>query len=144
MLDPIFIKRKIKFIQEDLKRLEIFKGFTINEIASDWMKWNSLEWTLAKIIGRALDINRHVIAELARADIEPPAKHRETFLRLANLKVLPKDFAEKIAESAGFRNRVIHEYNNLDKNKVYETVNEALEQYANYCRYLLEYLDKSH
>lgn len=142
MLDPIFIRRKIKWIQEDLKFLEGMKGMSFAEVAKDHTKWSALEWTLAKIIGRAIDINRHIIAELADKNIEPPAKHRETFEILGKMKVLPEAFTEKIADSASLRNRIIHEYNDLDKNKVYETVDEAIEQYAEYCKHILKFLDK--
>ena len=48
----------------------------------------------------------------------------------------------EIAKSAGFRNRIIHEYNEIDKNLVYQTVGEAVEQYALYCQLLIEFLDK--
>lgn len=142
MLDPIFVRRKIKFIQEDLKNLEQFRDFTFEEMAHEWVRWSALEWTLAKIIGRAIDINQHLLAELAGKDIPPPKDYTETFLLLKNLRVLPDEFLQKIAKSAGFRNRIIHEYNEIDKNLVYQTVGEAIEQYASYCKYVLEFLDK--
>lgn len=142
MLDPIFIRRKIKWIQEDLKHLEEFRDFTFEEMARDWTRWNALEWALAKIIGRAIDINQHLIAELGRKDITPPKDYTESFLLLKIFNVLPEDFLNQIAKSAGFRNRIIHEYNEIDKNLVYNTVGEAIEQYAQYCNYILEFLDK--
>ena len=142
MLNPIFLRRKIKWIQEDLKFLENYRGMSFDEVAKDTLKWRALEWTLAKIIGRAIDINRHIIAELADKNIEPPSKHRETFLILSKLDVLPKIFVEKIADSASLRNRIIHEYDDLDQKKVYETVDEAIEQYAEYGNFILTFLDK--
>src|SRR3989338_5581304 len=98
---------------EELKFLENYRGMSFDEVAKDTLKWRALEWTLAKIIGRAIDINRHIIAELADKNIEPPSKHRETFLILSKLDVLPKIFVEKIADSASLRNRIIHEYDDL-------------------------------
>ena len=143
MLDPIFIRRKVRLIQEDLKKLEQFSGFTFEEMANDWMRWSVLEWTLAKIIGRALDINQHLLAELGGKDIPPPKNYTETFLLLKSLEVLPEIFIKAIAKSVGFRNRVIHEYNEIDKHLIYQTVDEAIEQYAKYCKYILEFLDKA-
>lgn len=143
MLDPIFIRRKIKLIQEDLKNLEQFGGLIFSEVARDWAKWNALEWVLAKIIGRAIDINQHLIAEMGGENLSPPKDYTETFLLLSDLKILPDSFATEIAKSAGFRNRIIHEYNDIDKNFVYQTVDEAIEEYAKYCRFVLEFLDKN-
>lgn len=143
MLDPIFIRRKVKLIQEDLKHLEQFQHLTFDEAAKDWVAWNALEWMLVKIIGRAIDVNQHLLAELGGKDIPPPKDYTETFLLLKNLNVLPQEFIDEIAESAGFRNRIVHEYNEIDKNLVYRTVGEAIEQYAKYCRYVLGFLDKA-
>lgn len=144
MLDPIFIHRKIKWIQEDIKHLEQFRSFTFEEVARDWVKWNALEWALAKIIGRAIDINQHLLMELDDKNTPPPKDYTETFLLLKTLDILPEEFIAKIAKSAGFRNRIIHEYNDIDKNLVYQTVGEALEQYAQYCAYILKFLDNQH
>lgn len=142
MLDPIFIRRKVKYIQEDLKKLEQFRNLTFNEMAREWLRWYALEWTLVRIIGRAIDINQHLLAELGGKNMPPPKDYTETFLLLRSLKVLPEPFIVEIAQSAGFRNRIIHEYNDIDKNLVYQTVGEALDQYAFYCKYILEFLER--
>lgn len=142
MLDPIFVRRKVKWIQEDLKHLEQFRAYSFDEMARDWMRWNALEWTLAKIIGRAIDINQHLLAELGGKEISPPKDYKETFLCLRHIGALPEEFIVQIAESAGFRNRIIHEYNQIDKNPVYQTVGQAIDQYATYCKYILAFLDE--
>ena len=94
-----------------------------------------------EIIGRGIDINEHLIAEL-QTEGGAPLTYKETFLKLGELKVLPKDLAEKIAKSAGFRNAIVHDYNNLDKQTVFKTVGEAIEQYGQYCQYVLDFLEK--
>jgi uncharacterized protein YutE (UPF0331/DUF86 family) len=60
---------------------------------------------------------------------------------LAKLEILPPDFAQEIAKSAGFRNAIVHEYNNLDKSAVYQTVGQAIEQYNKYCGYIMQYVN---
>lgn len=62
---------------------------------------------------------------------------------LRDLKILPEDFAEEISKSAGFRNAIVHEYNNLNKGIVYKTVGEAIVQYSQYCKYILDFLEKN-
>ncbi len=141
MLDPLFIRRKIGLIQEDLRHLELFRDLTFSKAAEDWTSWNAIEWTLAKIIGRAIDINRHILAELGGKEMHPPKDYTETFLFLKNMSIFPEEFIAEIAKSAGFRNRIIHEYNEIDKNLVYNTIGDAIEQYAQYCAYLLTFLD---
>jgi len=142
MLNKEFIKIKIEYIQRDLNRLESMRNLTIDEVAKDYIKYGALKNFLMEIIGRATDINEHIIAETGSAKLEAPLRYRETFLRLVDMEILPKDFAEEIAKSAGFRNAIVHDYNNLDKYIVYRSVGEAIEQYVKYCDYILKFIEK--
>lgn len=141
MTDKEFVKEKIDLITRDLERLREFSGFTISRMAEDFMRYAALKNILTEIIGRAIDVNEHLISELARPDMSSPKTYKETFLFLGVLGVLPKDFAEEISRSAGFRNAIIHEYNNLDKGIVYSSVGEAIEQYVRYCGHILKFLE---
>lgn len=142
MVNKIFIEEKINLIQRDLSRLKIFSDFTISGMAGDFVKYGALKNILMEIIGRAIDINEHLIIELAPPQIEVPKSYKETFLLLPELGILPKEFSEEISKSAGFRNAIVHEYNNLDKGIVYKTVGEAIEQYSLYCKNILDFLEK--
>lgn len=142
MLNERLIKRKIDLIQTDLERLLEFKKFTFDEMAQDYIKYAALKNILMEIIGRGIDINEHIIAKLGEKYDLSPKDYKETFLQLKELKILPKKFAEKISKSAGFRNAIVHEYNNLDKGIVYKTVGEAIRQYSDYCKYILNFLNK--
>ncbi len=143
MIDKELIKEKVNLITRDLERLKEFSGMTIQEIAGDFMKFAALKNILMEVIGRAIDINEHIIAEFAGPKTEAPKTYRETFLLLAEFDVFPSDFAEVISKSAGFRNAIVHEYNNLDKGEVYKTVDEAVSQYTRYCEYVMEFLSKN-
>lgn len=142
MLDIRFIQRKVKLIRQDLEVLTDLADLSFNAVAKDLYRYSTVQLLLMKIIGRAIDINEHLIGELATAKIGAPVTYRETFLKLKDLDVLPAKFAEQIAESAGFRNAVVHEYNNLDKWTVYRSVNDALKEYTQYCGYILKFLSK--
>lgn len=140
MLDKEFIKTKLDLIQSDLEKLEELKRYTIEEIIADFYKLNTFQLLLVKVIGRAIDINSHIIAEKGDLRERTPTTSRETFLRLGEMKILPRDFARTIADSTSFRNKIIHEYDELNDKKVYSTVDEALEQYIKYCQYILDYI----
>ncbi|WP_347274355.1 DUF86 domain-containing protein [Candidatus Kuenenia sp.] len=143
MIDKEFLKEKLNLITRDLERLKIFYDFTISQIAEDFIKYAALKNILMEIIGRAIDINEHLISELARPDMEAPKTYRDTFLLLTDLNVLQRDFAGEISKSAGFRNAIVHEYNNLDKSIIYKTVGDAINQYAKYCNYILKFIERT-
>jgi uncharacterized protein YutE (UPF0331/DUF86 family) len=141
MLNKDFIFRKIKLIQEDLARLEPLGHLAFNELAKDSVSYAATERMLERIVTRAIDLNRHVIAELGVGN-EKVRTYEETFSALAVLGVYPPDFAALIAPSAGLRNILVHEYDEIDPKKVYVSVGKALEQYSRYCDFLLKFLDK--
>ena len=95
-----------------------------------------------EIIGRAIDINQHIITETASTKVAAPLDYRQTFIKLAELKVLPQEFADEISQSAGFRNAVVHGYNDIDQQIVYTSISDALNQYAQYIQYILNFLNQ--
>ena len=141
MLDHDFIKRKVSLIENELMVLTKYKDMTFEETAKDFETQAIVERLLERIITRAIDINNHIIAE-AGTHLKSVAKYRETFLRLADLDIYPKEFAEKIAPSAGFRNSLVHDYNNLDKNILKKSLKEAIEEFNEYGKYILSYIAK--
>ena len=144
MIDKEFVERKITLVQEGLQQLSILKRFTFDEVAKDFFKYSTLKLVLMEIIGRAIDVNEHLIAESEKSEIETPLTYRETFLTLGKLDILPKKFARQIAESAGFRNAIVHNYNNLNQYLIYKTVGQAIRQYTQYCEHILKFLSEQH
>lgn len=137
------VKRKIDLIQDELVNLEKLAKFSLQEITEDFLKQAALERILERIIVRAIDINQHLIAELAPKEVSPPKDYKETFLKLAEIKIYPKEFAERISKSVGTRNILAHEYNKVDYSKIYSSVSDCLKDYHRYCEYILELLKKT-
>ena len=142
MIDKEFIIEKINLISRDLKRLEVFSVLSLEEAAKDFMKFSSLKNIFMEVIGRAIDINEHLILELADAKTEAPKTYKATFLLLVDLDIFPNEFGEEISKSAGFRNAIVHEYNNLDKSFIYEKIGGAIDQYAKYCDFVLKFMER--
>jgi uncharacterized protein YutE (UPF0331/DUF86 family) len=143
MINKTFVEEKISLILRDLNTLQEFQKMTFSQVAQDAMKYGALKNFLMEIIGRAIDINEHLIANLFKPKMDTPKSYKETFLAIGELGILPEDFAQKISKSAGFRNAIVHEYNNLDKGIVYKSVGEALDQYNQYCIYIMDFLEKN-
>lgn len=141
MLNREFVRRKIKLIQEDLGHLEPLGKYSFTELAQDPIKYSATERLLERIITRAIDVNSHCIAELAQGS-EVVRSYHDTFLRLADLGVYPENFAKEIAPSAGLRNVLVHEYDQVDPRYIWQSVGKALAQYAKYCDYVIKFLEK--
>lgn len=142
MINEKFVQRKISLIQNELARLMPLFRYSIDEITSDYIKQAAVERLLERIINRAIDINRHIIAELATKDTEPPLDYTQTFLCLADFGIYERKFAEEISKSVGTRNKLVHEYDKVEQEKIYSSISDCLRDYHKYCNHILEFLEK--
>lgn len=142
MIKENFVKRKIDLIQNELVHLVPVSKLSFEEISKDFMKQAAVERVLERIINRAIDINQHLISNLADLKTEPPLDYTETFLRLVDFGVYSRDFAEEISKSIGTRNVLSHEYDKMDEQKIYNSIADCLRDYSEYCGYILKFLEK--
>jgi uncharacterized protein YutE (UPF0331/DUF86 family) len=137
VVDRELVTRKIALILDDLraagpiaaKTREDYLGNPIDEVLA--------ERYLERMIGRMIDINYHLLTEAGHA---PPRDYYESFLQLAKLRVLPPTFAAQIAACAGLRNRIVHEYDDIDPARVREGLQATVRDLPEYLRLINNYL----
>jgi uncharacterized protein YutE (UPF0331/DUF86 family) len=81
-----------------------------------------VERYLERSIGRMIDLNYHLITGRGHP---PPSDYHASFVRLGELGVLGPAFARSIARAAGLRNRLVHEYEEIDPAKVFAALLDA-------------------
>ena len=88
---------------------------------------------LERMIGRMIDIDYHLITDTGHA---PPRDNYESFTQFARRCILPPPFASQIATCAGLRNRLVHEYDEIDPRRVHEGLVSAVRDIPEYLRYV--------
>ncbi|MGH8579295.1 MAG: type VII toxin-antitoxin system HepT family RNase toxin [Gammaproteobacteria bacterium] len=127
MIHPEFVNRKLQLIADDLGRLIAFKKETLESLTADEVKLAAVERMLERIVLPAVDINEHLISERATGEERTSRlTYRDTFLMLAHLGIYPNEFAERIARSAGLRNILVHDYNDVDRRIVHASIHTCL------------------
>ncbi len=96
-----------------------------------------VERRLERAVGRMIDINCHVITASGHP---PPADYHASFLKLGEIGVLDPEFARRIARAAGLRNRLVHDYEDLDPGKVFDALGDALRDVPIYLARANQYL----
>lgn len=140
MIDPTLITRKISLISKDLKALEPYAVFSLEAYLKDPVYEVSAERYLERIIGRMIDINYHIVTERG---YPPPKDYFESFTELGRLGILEPAFARTLAGAAGLRNRIVHEYDEIDEQKVYEGLRTALKDIPKYLQAVNAFVKKS-
>jgi len=131
------IRRKLAVIIENLKALEPIKGMSRAIYVEDIYKRKATERLLQELIEAAIDINTHIIVQSGNP---APDDYYESFIKLGELKVLGSNLAERLAPSAGLRNRLVHEYDVIEHSLVLEAVKMAEDLYPEYVKEIEEYL----
>ena len=144
MLRPEFVERKLQLITDDLGQLAPFSTLSYESLINDVLKLAALERILERIILRAIDVNEHLISALATGEEERTTRlsYRDAFLRLADCGVYSAEFAGQIAPSAGLRNILVHEYNDVDHRIVFSAIPLTLQQYTQYVERVRRFVDE--
>lgn len=140
MIDRELVTRKLALITGDLAELGMIAGNSLDEYLASIRDELAAERLLERMIGRMIDINYHVIIESGHP---PPSDYYESFLRLGSLEVLPQEFARRIAGCAGLRNRIVHEYDEIDPRKVYDALQAAVKDLPESLRHIHHHVEKS-
>lgn len=137
MLRVEFVQRKLQLIADDLARLMAFKDDTLEALRADDIRLAAVERMIERIVLRAVDVNEHLLAELALPEERSTRlNYRDTFLMLAGLGVYPEDFANQIAASAGLRNLLVHDYNDVDHSILHASIATCLRDYRDYIEHV--------
>jgi uncharacterized protein YutE (UPF0331/DUF86 family) len=138
-VDRELVTRKMLLIMRDLDELREMLPENEGAFLRSLRDQAVVERYLERMIGRAIDINFHLVTESGHA---PPADYYSSFTVLASLGVLDEAFARKIAAAAGLRNRLVHDYDEIDPARVFRALQSALDDIPAYLRSVRDYLDR--
>jgi uncharacterized protein YutE (UPF0331/DUF86 family) len=136
-IDKVVVASRLALITRYLERLKGFENTLIEEYLSDFDRQLIVERLLQLMIQAAIDINDHILSKL-----NPGASmtNFEAFIELSKFKILTQNLAENLAKSASMRNRLVHEYDDIDSIKVFQGITFALRQYPMYVQQIHAYL----
>jgi len=139
-VDPSLVTRKLLLIAADLDLLRPIAGRGLAPYLQSRVDQAVVERYLERIVGRMIDVNYHL---LTGAGHPPPADYHASFVRLGEIGVVDPVFARDIARAAGLRNRLVHDYEELDQEKVFAAMTEALQDVPRYLDRINQHLKSS-
>lgn len=141
IIDKRRILERIGEIHRRLKFLEEIKKVPLEKFLVDYRTSAAAERHLEVAIQGCLDIADHLIAKLG---LEVPKKDRkEVFAVLAKEKILPESLVSRLQKMAGQRNILVHDYMEIKREKIYETINNNLGDIVKFVKNIQIFLDKS-
>jgi uncharacterized protein YutE (UPF0331/DUF86 family) len=137
-IDRDLVTRKLTLIFGELRTIEKLAATAQDEFLRDEMAQAVAERVLERVIGRMIDVNYHL---LTGRGLPPPSDYFTSFLKLAEIGVLDRAFADRLAPSAGLRNRLVHEYDAIDPARVFDALRRSADDIRRYAAAVQDSLD---
>lgn len=137
MIDRELVDRKIVLIAPDLAALQEIVARGRGAFLANRIEQVVVERYLERIIGRMIDVNYHLLTEMGQP---PPRDYYQSFVELGG-RVVPADFATRIAAAAGLRNRIAHEYDDIDPGRLFEGMEAAARDIPAWITHVVSFLD---
>lgn len=139
MIDKILITTKFNDLKTYLKEVEPILTLPSHEIIKDYLKLRTIERDFQLIVDTMIEINTYVISRL---NLTIADDYQSTFEILGENKIIPFDFALKIAPVVGLRNKVVHKYGNIDKKQMVEELKAGSKDFREFIKVMQTFLNK--
>jgi len=133
------IQTKIDVILDNLERLKSLKIKTYEDFTSDFRNIDSALHRLQTSIQGLLDIGSYIIASLG---LRTPNTNAEIIEILSEAGYISKDKAETYIKMSQFRNRIVHLYNHIDTEELYDILVNELDDIKGFYTNLLEIIEE--
>ena len=138
MINKELIYRKLVKLTEYLDELRPLTEYSFEQYQSNSLVKRTTERLVMLTVEVASDINAHLIAKITK---KPSSSYFDSFIQLGELKIISVEFAREIAQSAGLRNRLIHEYEEIDDSVVYNSISVALISFQKYIHAIQDFIN---
>ena len=113
-------------LDRHLKRLERYRTISYDDFSKDEDAQDIVLYNMQMAIQICIDVASHVVSD---DKLGTPDTMAELFIILSRNRILPHDFGERLAKMVGFRTLLIHEYIDIDLEKVHGLVLQNLSDF---------------
>lgn len=138
----MMVKREIVLsrldkLKEYLTHLNNAKIHSLEEYLNSPLIYGSSERFLHLAIECILDVGNHVISDMR---YRKPNSNKDIFEVLYENRLIDIELKDNLCNMAGFRNILVHDYLKLDKEIVYNVINNNLKDLEVFINVIIEYV----
>jgi uncharacterized protein YutE (UPF0331/DUF86 family) len=135
--DASVVRRHLIAIDQAVQALRRHQGGSARDLAVDSDRRWIVERGLQLCAQNALDVATHLAASAGR-DVPDYATAIDA---LADLHVIPADFAVRFRGIAGFRNVIVHAYLDVDLDVLHRLLEHGLDDFVTFATYVNQHLE---
>ena len=140
MVNRVILERILADIKTNVKELRGAIDVTWDLYRTDVRVRRFVERTLHIIIEGCIDAAQHIISD---EGMREPTSYRDTFVVLAENKILLTEDLVRFENIASFRNVLVHYYSKVDDATVYGIFRNKLDDFDLFIARLIRYIGKT-
>jgi uncharacterized protein YutE (UPF0331/DUF86 family) len=124
LVDTNIVLKRVSRIRKCVADLEMIRRTHSKEkfLTNEFVK-AAAERNMQVAIQSVLDICNHIVADMK---LEVPDEEKQAFRILASHKIIPQNLAKTLSAMAGMRNILVHEYLEVDHDRLYSVIKKQL------------------
>lgn len=135
------VLEKIAYIQGQVSSIQgLLNENSKDEIISNQWLIKGLKYSLQTSVEAVVDIAYHISAKHIKV---APADGREAIAILTQNGIVSDEEQELYSTMIGFRNRVVHGYQTISNERVYEIASNELDIFSTFIRQISSFLKKN-
>lgn len=131
------VAKKLDFLNDQIHKIEAM-NFDMETFVENVDIHDLVVFRLQQAVEICIDIAAHIIAGLNAPQKETA---KDAFFYLGEKRIINKELALRMGQSADFRNRVVHGYNDFDFKLLYKDYKKDLKDLRQFGAEILKYLE---
>ncbi|ATZ61004.2 MAG: hypothetical protein DDT33_01405 [Firmicutes bacterium] len=131
------ISLKLRSMKKYVNFLSSKRNVLMEELEGNYELRSAIERNFQLAIESTLDIGEIIISV---EGFEKPEDYKSVILILGKHDILPEDFAEEFALAAGFRNVLVHMYEEVDMGILHDFLHNKLDDFDTFAKFMVEYI----
>jgi len=131
------IRQRLQLLESYVQHLQGYRARSRDEVRSDISLTWAIEHGLQLSIQCVLDVCHYLVADLA---LGVPVTSQEAIELLRDAGIFPATFADTLVQMARFRNLLVHVYAQVDIERVYDHVQNHLDDFGQFAQHVLQFL----
>ena len=139
MINKQFINERLLLIHSFLKELQDLATLDKNSFLSQKRNVAAAESFLRRTLEAIFDIGRHILSKTDHIDLS--TEYKSIAKGLIEIGIVDKKLGETLIQMAGYRNRLVHMYNIISDEELYQVIQSNTKDIENFVSKIKKYLD---
>jgi len=140
MVNKLVVKSRLALIHDHLSQLKRHAEIGKEQFVEDKDKVAAVESYLRRSLEAIFDIGRHILAKNGGIDLA--AEYKGIAKGLGEKKIITRELAEALVEMAGYRNRLVHLYHQIQNDELYDILQADMGDIERFVHEIQQFLAK--